>query len=278
MRIDLHTHSNVSDGAFPPADVVRAAHAAGLDGIALTDHDSMAGVPEASAAAEPLGLTVIGGCEVSAVLEHRPVHVLGYFMNPDHPRFASTMASIRASRLDRARRMVERLNELGVAITYERVRDIASGESVGRPHVAQAMVEAGVVPTTNDAFTDEWIGNNGRAYLEKTALSPQDAVSLIRAAGGAAVVAHPIWIEGTTTPEELLTALAAGGLAGVEVNHPDHDDAARERFRALAKELDLVPTGSSDYHGNTHGGVIGSNTSSQETVERLRERAKAAVS
>lgn len=277
MRIDLHTHSNVSDGALPPGDVVRAAHAAGLDGIALTDHDSMAGLPDARAVAEPLGLTVIGGCEVSAVLEHRPVHVLGYFMDPRHPRFAAEMAAIRSSRLDRARRMVERLNELGVAITYERVRQLAAGESVGRPHVAQAMVEAGVIATTNDAFTDEWIGNNGRAYLEKTALSPQDAVDLIRQAGGAAVVAHPIWIEGQTSPEALLTALAAGGLAGVEVDHPDHDAAARQRFGSLARDLGLVATGSSDFHGNTHGGRIGSNTSSHDVVEKLRERATAAV-
>lgn len=277
MRIDLHTHSNVSDGALPPAEVARVAKAAGLDCIALTDHDSMAGLPEAGAIGEEIGLAVIAGCEVSAVFEHKPVHMLGYFMDPGHARLASALAEIRQFRLQRAQQMVERLNELGVPITYERVRQIASGDSVGRPHVAQAMVEAGIVATTDAAFTDEWIGNNGRAYLEKTALSPRDAVTLIREAGGAAVVAHPIWVEGPTSPEDLLRDLATAGLAGVEVDHPDHDAAARRRFGALAAELDLVPTGSSDFHGNAHGGGIGSNTTPPEQLERLRERAKAAV-
>ncbi|HEX9695390.1 MAG TPA: PHP domain-containing protein [Actinomycetota bacterium] len=275
MRTDLHTHSNVSDGATPPAEVVRAAKAAGLDCIALTDHDSMAGIAEARAAGEGLGVAVIAGSEISAVLDHRPVHVLGYFMDPDHPRLAAELAAIRASRLDRAARMVQRLNELGVPITYERVRALAAGESVGRPHVAQAMVEAGVIAQPGEAFTDEWIGNDGRAYFEKTALSPQGAVDLIREAGGAAVIAHPIWIDGPTSAETLLRGLAAGGLAGVEVDHPDHDASARERFGALSRELNLIPTGSSDYHGNAHGGAIGSNVTPADRVQQLRERAGA---
>lgn len=272
MRIDLHTHSNVSDGAFPPADVARAAKAAGLDCIALTDHDSMAGIGDARATGDAIGLAVVAGCELSAVLDHKPVHMLGYFLDAAHPRLAAELAAIRDFRLRRAERMVERLNELGVPITYERVRQIARGESVGRPHVAQAMVEAGVVATTNEAFTDEWIGNNGRAYFEKTALSPRAAVRLIREAGGVAVIAHPIWVEGTISPEDLIRDLAAHGLAGVEVNHPDHDDEARARFGALARELDLIATGSSDYHGNAHGGVIGSNVTAPDDFERLRER------
>ncbi|HVL91502.1 MAG TPA: PHP domain-containing protein [Actinomycetota bacterium] len=277
MRIDLHTHSSVSDGALPPAQVARAAKAAGLDCIALTDHDSMAGIPEARATGDAIGLAVIAGCELSAVLEHKPVHMLGYFLDASHPRLSSELAAIRDFRLRRAERMVATLNELGVPITYDRVREIASGESVGRPHVAQAMVEAGVIATTNDAFTDEWIGNNGRAYLEKTALSPREAVALIREAGGAAVIAHPIWVEGPVSAEELIRDLAGAGLAGVEVDHPDHDGQVRERFRALADELDLVATGSSDYHGNSHGGALGGNTTSPGALERLRERAKAAV-
>lgn len=276
MRIDLHVHSNNSDGAQPPAEVVRAARDAGVDVFALTDHDSLAGIPEARSAAASLGIEVIGGCEISATFERQPVHILGYFMDLGHPRLNRELAAIRDSRLNRARRMVERLNDLGVAITYERVREIASGESVGRPHIAQAMVEAGAVATTDAAFTDAWIGNDGRAYVEKTALEPQATVDLIREAGGAAVLAHPVWLKRRTTdPAELIRALAAGGLAGIEVDHPDHDSVARGRFAAFADEYDLVPTGSSDYHGNRHGGAIGSNTTTPANLERLRSRAKA---
>ncbi len=277
MRIDLHVHSNNSDGSYPPAVVVDHARRAGLDGIALTDHDSMAGLPEAVAAGEQLGVTVLAGAEISATIDGQPVHMLGYFMDPEHPRLAAELGAIRDNRLHRARLMVEKLNDLGVAITYDRVRQLAAGESVGRPHVAHAMVEAGVIATTNDAFTDEWIGNNGRAYLEKTALSPQGAVDLIRESGGVAVIAHPIWLKAKSiTTEELIRVLAAGGLGGLEVDHPDHDDDARARFGALAKELDLIPTGSSDYHGNEHGSIIGLNVTDDQRVQWLRDRAKGA--
>jgi predicted metal-dependent phosphoesterase TrpH len=169
--------------------------------------------------------------------------------------------------------MVERLNELGVPITYERVLEIAKGESVARPHIAQAMVEAGVVPTTTDAFTKEWIANDGRAYVEKRSFDPVEAVRAIGDAGGAAVVAHPIWTRDAGMPEAVIEEMAAAGLAGLEVDHPDHDVEARAHYRALAHRLGLLATGASDYHGNEHGGTIGSETTPPEVLEELRARA-----
>lgn len=278
MRIDLHVHSNNSDGAYPPEEVVRIAREAGLDVIALTDHDSTAGVSLAQRAGEALGVTVIAGCEISATYERAPVHVLGYFLDTEHPDLVRELEELRDDRVVRAQGMVSKLRDLGVEITWEQVRALAAGESVGRPHIAQAMVDAGVLTSTVDAFTEDWIGNEGRAYVEKKALTPQQAVDLIRGAGGVAVLAHPIWFhKGRSLPEELIRSLAANGLGGIEVDHPDHDEAARARYRALARELDLVPTGSSDWHGNEHGGRIGENTTSPEALARLRERAGAAT-
>lgn len=271
---DLHVHSDRSDGVFAPAEVVRIAKEAGLDGIALTDHDTLDGYDDAHAAGDAVGCEVLRGVELSTLSRGSSVHMLGYFVEPNNDELSHQLAVHRDDRVWRAQAMVAKLNELGVPVTFERVRQIARGESIGRPHIAAAMVEAGVVASTTAAFTDEWIGNRGRAYVERHTLSPQDAVRLIAGAGGAAVIAHPIWCEqdGTLTVEEI-EGLASLGLAGIEVRHPDHDDAARERFGALAERLGLVATGASDWHGNEHGGKIGENTTDRETVERLREAA-----
>lgn len=275
MRIDLHVHSNASDGAQNPADVVGEAKKAGLDAFALTDHDTLAGLPEARAAASLMGLKIYTGCEVSAVYEEAPVHVLGYFMDESHPRLLRELALIRDDRVERAQGMVAKLRDLGVDVTWEQVRGRAKGESVARPHVAAAMVEAGAIRAVKDAFTEEWIGEGGRAYVEKKALTPQGAVDLIREAGGAAVLAHPVWFKKDTDglPGGLITSLADHGLAGIEVHHPDHDEAAVERFGSLARDLGLIGTGSSDYHGNEHGPVIAVHTTAPDALEALRERA-----
>lgn len=275
MRIDLHVHSNRSDGVHAPADVVRFAREAGLDVIALTDHDSTEGYEEAREAGDRHGVEVLVGCEVSSTLFGRPVHVLGYLFDRRDPLLSGELSLIRDDRVVRAKGMVEALRALGVPITFERVREIAKGESIGRPHVAQAMVEAGVIRSTPEAFTPQWIADGGRAYVEKHAPSPVDAVRLIADAGGAAVIAHPIWFaSGRVQPEAAIDELVEAGLAGIEVDHPDHDEQARERFRRLANRLDLVATGSSDWHGNDHGGRIGENTTSPEALDRLRARAR----
>ncbi|MGH2795752.1 MAG: PHP domain-containing protein [Actinomycetota bacterium] len=275
MRIDLHVHSNNSDGAFPPAEVARIAREAGLDAIALTDHDSMAGIGAAREAGEAVGLTVYDGCEISAVWQGGSVHVLGYFMDPSHPRLREELASILDDREWRAKGMIEKLNALGVPVTFEQVRGIAKGEAIVRPHVAQAMVDLGVIKSTVDAFTPDWILEGGRAYVEKKALTPEGAVELIGEAGGAAVLAHPVWHPKEPDEQErFLDMLIPRGLAGIEVDHPDHDPPTRARFRALAERKGLLGTGSSDYHGNDHGGKIGENTTDPEVFARLEEIAR----
>lgn len=279
MKYDLHTHSNYSDGVLPPADVVARASAAGLDGIALTDHDTTRGLSEARAAGDALGVEVLVGCEVSAGWRGGPVHMLAYFVDVDHPRWVEELRWITDDRVIRAEKMVERLNELGSPVTMDQVRTIAGDASVGRPHIAQAMVQAGTVATTLDAFTEEWIADGGRAYIPKRVMSPQDTVELVIEAGGVAVMAHPIWIErdGRGGSEGLITECAALGMAGIEVEHPDHQEPDRLRYRAIVKKLDLIATGASDFHGNLHGGGIGTDTSSAEVVEALRARVRAPV-
>lgn len=275
-RYDLHTHSDVSDGAFEPALVVRYAAEAGLDGIALTDHDSMGGVSGARLAGESLGVEVITGCEVSARWGDVSVHMLAYNVDPAHPRLAEELRWIREDRVVRAEKMVALLQGLGVPITFDMVRANAKGESIGRPHVAQALVDLGVVPTTPDAFTEEWIGEGGRANVHKKALTPQDTVQLVAEAGGVSGIAHPIWIERdhSANADELIEDLVALGLGSLEVNHPDHDELMRARFGALADRFGLIKTSSSDYHGNQHGGKLGENAASEEVVQALREKSR----
>lgn len=275
MRIDLHVHSNNSDGAFPPAEVARIAREAGLDAIALTDHDSMAGIDAAREAGEEVGLTVHDGCEISAVWQGGSVHVLGYFMDPKHSRLVEELSAILDDREWRAKGMIEKLNALGVPVTFEQVRAHAKGEAIVRPHVAQAMVDLGVIKSTVDAFTLDWILEGGRAYVEKKALTPEAAVELIGEAGGVAVLAHPVWHpKDPEEQERFLDMLIPLGLDGIEVDHPDHDPPTRERFRAVALKKGLLGTGSSDYHGNDHGGKIGENTTDPEVFARLEEIAR----
>lgn len=276
MRYDLHTHSNYSDGALPPAEVVARAKAAGLDGIALTDHDTTRGLAEAAAAGEQHGIEVLVGCEVSAGWRKGPVHMLAYFIDVDYPRWVEELRWITDDRVLRAEKMVEKLQELGCPVTMDRVRAIAGDASVGRPHVAQAMVDVGTVPTTLDAFTEEWIADGGRAYIPKRVMSPQDTVELVIEAGGVAVMAHPVWIErdGRGGSEGLIEECAALGMAGLEIEHPDHDEEERKRLRAIAERLGLIVTASSDFHGNKHGGRMGDDTCGPETVEALRARCK----
>ena len=273
-RYDLHTHSNVSDGAFDPAEVVRRARDAGLDGIALSDHDSTAGIAKARAEGERIGLDIVPGCEVSSRYKGAPVHMLAYYADEQNARWIEELRWIRDDRVVRAEKMVEKLREFGVDVTMERVRQIARGESIGRPHVAQAMVEAGIVSRTPEAFTKEWIGDGGRAYVEKRVLSPQETVEFIFGAGGVAVIAHPVWIDREVGGSaELIRELVGLGLGGIEVDHPDHNLAARDRFARLADELGLIKTASSDYHGNDHGSPLGTNTCGEDVVEALRARA-----
>jgi 3',5'-nucleoside bisphosphate phosphatase len=270
---DLHTHSTFSDGTLEPEQVVELAATRDLTGIALTDHDTTEGVERARRAAAGTGLRVLLGCELSAEHQSAPVHVLGYAFDPAEPVFAARREWIRDGRVGRARRMVERLRALGADVDLDRVLELAGSGSVGRPHVAMAMVEAGVVPDVPSAFTPEWIGTGGRAYVAKDAVGPTEAVQLIRGAGGAAVLAHPSLHAGAgAVPEPVIRAMATAGLDGLEVDHPDQAPAERARLRALAGELGLEVTGASDCHGALYGYRLGVERTPDATVERLLAR------
>ncbi|WP_433181569.1 PHP domain-containing protein [Actinoallomurus sp. CA-150999] len=276
MRIDLHSHSSVSDGSQPPADVVRRAHAAGVDVLALTDHDTVAGHAEAARALPP-GMTLIRGMELSCRLGGRSLHLLAYLFDAAEPELAAERRRIREDRAHRARGMVERLGRLGAPVTWEMVQRV-TGESVpGRPHVARAMVEAGVISTMDEAFTREWIGAGGRAYVDRYALDAVTAVGLVREAGGVPVIAHPRASRGgyLFTDEEI-AGLARAGLGGIEAGHPEQTDADRAHLRALAADLGLFTTGASDDHGEATGHRLGAETTSAEAYEALLAQATGA--
>ncbi|GAA3641945.1 PHP domain-containing protein [Streptomyces chitinivorans] len=277
MRIDLHTHSTASDGTDTPAELVRNASAAGLDVVALTDHDTVAGHGEAIAAL-PAGLTLVPGAELSCRLDGVSLHMLAYLFDPDEPELARERELVRDDRVPRAKGMVARLRELGVPITWERVAEIAGDGSVGRPHIASAMVELGVVETVSDAFTAEWIADDGRAYVGKHELDPFEAVRLIKGAGGVAVFAHPLAVKrGRCVPESAVAELAAAGLDGVEVDHMDHDAATRERLRGMARDLGLLATGSSDYHGSRKTCRLGEHTTDPDVYAEIAARGSGAA-
>ena len=276
MRIDLHTHSTASDGTDTPAELVRHAAAAGLDVVALTDHDTTRGYAEAIAAV-PEGLTLVTGAELSCRIDGVSMHMLAYLFDPEEPALLAERELVRDDRVPRAKGMVAKLNGLGVPVTWEQVERIAGGGSVGRPHVATALVELGVVPTVSDAFTEDWLADGGRAFVEKHETDPFEAIRLVKAAGGVTVFAHPgASKRGRTVPESAIAEMAAAGLDGIEVDHMDHDLETRARLRGLAKELGLLTTGSSDYHGSRKTCVLGEYVTEPEVYGEITRRATGA--
>jgi predicted metal-dependent phosphoesterase TrpH len=269
--IDLHTHTDRSDGTFTPSELVHRAAQIGLDVLGLTDHDTTDGLEEAAAAAEEAGIELVPGVEFSA--EHRgtSVHVLCYWMDVGDADLQAELARLRDDRFRRGELMVRRLNELGMPVSFERVREIAAGGNIVRPHVAQAMVEAGVVGSEEEAF-ERWIADGRPAHVPKHALEPLDALALIRAADGLCVLAHPgMWGDQSEVPQELIEAMAGAGMAGLEVDHTDHTPEQRARYRAMAERLGLVPTGGSDCHGTRYDPIrLGSSRCAPESFAALR--------
>jgi hypothetical protein len=254
---------------------MRRARLGGVDVVALTDHDTVAGHDEARRHL-PAGLTLVPGMELSCHLDGRSLHLLAYLFDPAHPGLAAECAKIRGDRVRRARAMVDRLAALGAAVTWEQVTAIAGDGVVGRPHIARAMVDAGVISQPAHAFTAEWIGDGGRAYEDKYALDPAAAIALVRAAGGVSVLAHP-GTDGYEVPDEVIARLAAAGLAGAEVWHPEQPIAERERVLASTTQLGLVATGGSDDHGALTGHRIGCATTPLPDYEQLVALASGAL-
>jgi 3',5'-nucleoside bisphosphate phosphatase len=273
--IDLHTHTVYSDGTFTPRELFELARARGLDVVAVTDHDTTNGLMEAIASGAELGIDVVPGVEFSAVREGEGVHVLGYCIDPSYPELKTELQRLRDDRFRRGERMVRRLQDLGYPITFERVREIARGGNIIRPHVAQALVEARVVPTLKEAFSDELIGSGGRAYVEKHALHPLEAIALIHRAGGACVLAHPgTWREAAPVPGDVIDEVIDAGLDGIEALHPEHTPELEARYVALAEARGLFWTGSSDCHGTRYDPVrLGMRRTPPEQLEALRARA-----
>jgi predicted metal-dependent phosphoesterase TrpH len=300
MRADLHVHSNASDGTDPPAEVMRRAARAGLDVVALTDHDTVAGIGQARQAL-PAPLILVPGMELSCRLgQHtrgvpggssprgqpsrgvpggssprgqQSLHLLAYLFDPDDPGLAAETRRIRDDRILRARAMVDRLIDLGVPITWDDVAAIAGQAVVGRPHIARAMAASGAIASPDQAFTPDWIADGGRAYVSRYALDPVRAIALVRAAGGVAVLAHPRADRALAVSDPQIAGLAAAGLAGVEVFHPDQPESEQASLLGLTRDLGLIATGGSDDHGSLTGHRIGSHTAAPGAYEALLSQA-----
>jgi hypothetical protein len=278
VRIDLHTHSSRSDGTDSPSELVSAAVAAGLDVVALTDHDTAEGWADAQEAAEDGGVVVLPGMEISCTHRGAGVHLLAYLPDPDQPELAAELSRVLAGRSSRLPATLARLRGLGIDIDAADVRRV-SGDAVatGRPHVADALVALGVVRDRDEAF-DRFLTPGRPAYVNRYAADLTTMIDLVSRAGGVTVLAHP-WGRGSgrVLDEATLAELAAAGLAGVEADHLDHDAPARARLHGLARNLDLVATGSSDYHGTGKvGHDLGVETTAPEALFRLLELASAA--
>lgn len=275
MRIDLHTHSTASDGTDRPAELVRAAAAAGLTTVALTDHDTFAGIDEALRAGTAQGIDVVPGVEISCAINGISLHLLGYWPDRSHPELAAELLLNRDDRIPRAKEIVRRLAAAGHPITWADVEQhVAEGATVGRPHIADTLVSAGVVPDRDAAFAD-LLSDRSPFYATHHATDPVEAIRLVAAAGGVTVFAHPgAGKRGRLVDDDVVEQLAAAGLGGLEVDHPDHDDAARAHYGSLAQRYGLLVTGSSDYHGTGKLQGLGEHATDPEVFVALRARAK----
>jgi predicted metal-dependent phosphoesterase TrpH len=270
--IDLHTHSTASDGIYSPTELLRRAKEIGLRVLALTDHDTTDGVNEAAQAARTLDIDFIPGIEINTDVSGGEVHVLGYFLEYSRPEFQAIIKVLRDARERRGQRIVEKLNEQGINVSWDRVREIAQG-AVGRPHVAKALLEAGYVQTIGEAF-DKYIGTNCYAYVPRYRLTPEDAVRLIASANGLPVLAHPVELPGLDELRNWLPGLCEAGMVGLETYYGPYTPEEEQALLALANEYNLIPTGGTDFHGpGIHPTPLGGRHVPYEAVERLKAEA-----
>jgi predicted metal-dependent phosphoesterase TrpH len=280
VRIDLHTHSDRSDGTTTPTELVRHAAEVGIDLLALTDHDTTEGWAEAAGAAERAGVALVRGIEISCKLDGNATHLLAYLPDPTYVPLVRELERILDGRNARLPAILAKLRRLDIDVTEDDVRRVAGdAAALGRPHVADALVEKGVVGHRGEAF-DNYLGSRGPAYVQRYAPPLEAMLHTVAEAGGVTVLAHP-WAKRhnfAALDEARFAALKEDGLAGIEVDHQDHDEATRDRLRAIARNLDLVVTGSSDYHGA--GKVahdLGCNTTDAEEFSRLMDLARRAA-
>ena len=274
-KIDLHLHTLASDGRLTPTELIQLVAKQGLETISITDHDSTEGLAEAYEAAKDFpNLRIIPGIEMSADIPGDEVHVLGYFLEYEDPDFQAKLLEFRRGRIERAQMMVEKLDALGVHITWERVQHFAGDGTVGRPHIALAMVEMGYCKEPKDAF-DEYLGRNGLAYAERPKMTPAEGVEMIKKVGGVPVLAHPTYMNDM---EAGISSLKQVGLLGMEVYYAKYDDDTVGNLARLAREYDLIPCGGSDYHGLGNSGepLPGTLGPPEETIHLLEEAARKA--
>lgn len=268
LKADLHVHSTASDGTLTPEAVVRAAHDLGLAAVALTDHDTVDGVEQGEEAGRRYGVTVIPGVELSTEMAGNEVHVLGYFISTRAKELRAVLASLRTERLQRARTMVKRLQDLGLSVSWAAVQAQAGGGAVGRPHVARALVAAGYAASVGEAF-QRYLERGKPAYIPRAKLTPAQAIALVHQSGGAAVLAHP----GLLSSPEALPAVLGLNWQGIEVFYPEHNRQVTEALLALARERGLVATGGSDFHEVKEGRPgLGACTVPQAVVMELKRR------
>ena len=277
-RIDLHLHTTHSDGSLSPAEVLRLAHKANVTALAITDHDIVTGIPEAIATGNELGIEIIPGVEISSFVGNSELHILGYCIDWQDPELIRRFAALRKSRHIRNPQIIERLRSLGLDVTYEEVRTLAGTDAVGRPHIARLLMEKKYVTSAKDAF-DRYLAEGRPAYVARELPHPADAIAWIRAAGGVAVLAHPTWAK--VSGEELntlLTTLKDEGLGGIEVHYSTHTKRQTTEYLDLAKRLNMLVTGGSDFHGITKPDIeVGTGRGDLKVPEKLLDPLKKAA-
>lgn len=268
---DLHVHTTASDGTLTPEQVVQEAVRVGLAAVAIADHDTVGGVESALAAGRQLGIIVVPAVEINTDYADDEIHLLGYYIDHESPALSAHLERLRAERLERGRRIVQRLNELGRKISMERVMEIAGGGAIGRPHIARAIAEAGYASSIGAAF-GKYLVRGAPAYVERHKLTPFQAIEIIHEARGVAVLAHP----GNSKHDELIPDLVDGGLQGIEAYHADHSPTQARHYVEIARRYDLIPTGGSDSHGPNmlKTVAVGRVTVEIAVVHRLKELAR----
>jgi predicted metal-dependent phosphoesterase TrpH len=269
--VDLHLHTNYSDGLLTPAQVVTRAKEAGLKAIGIVDHDTIDGIAEAVEAGGDLGVEIVPGVELSSQYEGKDIHIIGYYFNPDHPRLMDYLERFRKERYRRAAKMIQNLNELGIRLSLDEVEEHTGGGSIGRPHLAEVLMEKGYVETFQEAF-QRYIGYGSKAYEEKYKINPDEAIALISEAKGLSFLAHPNYF----VTDEIVFHFIKAGLDGIEIVHPNLNESRTRHLQAIVRDQDLLVSGGSDCHGGRDGSVrLGQWSVPYAILEEMRKTLKA---